>query len=314
MVKERMGIKELAQEVVQEIEKRIPEAKVDVREVIKNNSLILHGLTIMDASKETNIAPTVYLNSYYPAYLNDEMTVEEIADRVVEVSEQNQMKSPFRTEMVTEFENVRNNLRIKLVNTKKNEEMLKCVPHKEILDLSAIYLVAVPVDSEFICMDGIGTITIHNALFEKYGVTVDELHEAALENMKTMDPANISGMSDVLTGLLGNPELEGMMPDIDELDMGMEMLVITNESRINGASAIVHKDTLQRLADIFKHDYLILPSSIHECLAIKAMEDADMDGLRAMVTDINATQLTPEEVLSDNVYRYSIETGELSIA
>ena len=65
---------------------------------------------------------------------------------------------------------------------------------------------------------------------------------------------------------------------------------------------------------IAKHDYLILPSSIHECLAIKAMEDADMEGLRAMVTDINATQVASDEVLSDNVYRYSIETGELSIA
>lgn len=309
MVKERMGIKELGQVVAQEIEKRIPEAKVDVREVIKNNSLILHGLTITDASKKTNIAPTIYLDNFFQEYLDGEMMVEEIAERVIKMSEINQPEFPFHIELVTKFENVRDKLRIKLVNTKKNEEMLKGVPHKEILDLSAVYQIAVFVDD-----DSTGTITIHNALFEKYGVTVDELHEIALENMRTMEPANITGMSDVLTEMFGNPELEGMMPDIDELDMGMEMLVITNESKINGASAIVHKDTLQRLADIFKHDYLILPSSIHECLAIKAMEDADMEGLRAMVTDINATQVASDEVLSDNVYRYSIATGELSIA
>ena len=309
MVKERMGIKELGQVVAQEIEKRIPEAKVDVREVIKNNSLVLHGMTIMDTSKETNIAPTIYLDNFFQEYLNGEMTVEEIAERVIGMNKVNQPEFPFHIELVTKFENVRNKLRIKLVNTKKNEEMLKGVPHKEILDLSAVYQIAVFVDD-----DSTGTITIHNALFKEYGVTVDELHEAALENMKTMDPVNISGMSDVLTELIGNPELEGMMPDIDEVDMGMEMLVITNESRINGASTIVHKDTLQRLADIFKHDYLILPSSIHECLAIKAMEDADMEGLRAMVTDINANQVASDEVLSDNVYRYSIATGELSIA
>ena len=105
-----------------------------------------------------------------------------------------------------------------------------------------------------------------------------------------------------------------MMPELDNCDMSNEMLVITNKSRIHGASTILHKDTLERLANIFKHDYFVLPSSVHELISVKAMDDADVEGLKAMVTEINSTQVAPDEVLSDSVYRYSIATGELTIA
>lgn len=307
MVKERMGIKELGQEVAQEIEKRIPEARVEVREVNKNNSLILHGLTIMDESKETNIAPTIYLDNFFQQYLNDEVTVEEIVERVIEMNEMHQPEIPFHIELVTKFENVRNNLRIKLVNTKKNEEMLKDVPHKEILDLSAIYQIAVLMDD-----DSVGTVTISNRIFEKYGITVDELHEAAIENMKNIEPAQIKGMFQTMAELMG--EEMGELPMDMFGDEEEKMLVITNKSKVCGASVILQKETLQKITDIFKQDFYILPSSIHEVLAVKADGNGDASVLRDMVKEVNDTQVAQEELLSYNVYYYSSKTGELSIA
>ena len=307
MVKERIGIKELGQEVAQEIGKRIPKAIVEVREIIKNNSLILHGLTIMDKSKETNIAPTIYLDNFFQQYLNDEVTVEEIVERVIEMNEMHQPEIPFHIELITKFENVRNNLRIKLVNTKQNEEMLKDVPHKEILDLSAIYQISVLMND-----DSVGTVTISNRIFENYGITVDELHEAAIENMKNIEPAQIKGMFQTMAELMG--EEMGELP----LDMlgGKEenMLVITNKSKVCGASVILQKETLQKIADIFKQDYYILPSSIHEALAVKTDGNGDASVLRDMVKEVNDTQVAQEELLSYNVYFYSTETGKLSIA
>lgn len=307
MVKEKFTIEQLGEAVAQEIEKRIPEARVEVREVIKNNSLILHGLTIMDKSKETNIAPTIYLDNFFQQYLNDEVKVEEIVERVIEMNEMHQPEIPFHIELITKFESVRNNLRIKMVNTKKNEEMLKDVPHKEILDLSAIYQISVLMND-----DSVGTVTISNPIFANYGITVDELHEAAIENMKNSEPAQIKSMFQTMAEL--------MREEIGELPLDMfgdeeeKMLVITNKSKVCGASVILQKETLQKIADIFKQDYYILPSSIHELLAVKTDGNGDVSVLRDMVKEVNDTQVAQEELLSYNVYFYNTETGELSIA
>ena len=60
-------------------------------------------------------------------------------------------------------------------------------------------------------------------------------------------------------------------------------------------------------------DLYILPSSIHEVLAVSA-EDRDLEDLEEMVRSVNQTDVSPEEVLSDNVYKYDAESRTLSLA
>ena len=47
---------------------------------------------------------------------------------------------------------------------------------------------------------------------------------------------------------------------------------------------------------------------------MRAEEGGSVEELKAMVRETNRTQVLPDEILSDNVYYYSIATGELSIA
>ena len=49
---------------------------------------------------------------------------------------------------------------------------------------------------------------------------------------------------------------------------------------------------------------MILPSSVHELLAIPDDGHMSYDELRAMVRDVNRTQLAPQEFLSDNILKY----------
>ena len=73
--------------------------------------------------------------------------------------------------------------------------------------------------------------------------------------------------------------------------------------------------TQQELADrIGVHEFVLIPSSIHECLFLPDDEGADVDTLRMMVREVNETQVAPEEVLSDSVYRYDPETDAVVIA
>ena len=71
------------------------------------------------------------------------------------------------------------------------------------------------------------------------------------------------------------------------------------------------KNILELALDKLGVDSLyILPSSIHEVLAI-AM--GDPDELRQLVCEVNDTQVVPQERLSYNVYKYE-RGGELEIA
>ena len=299
MKKNEINITEFAQEVVKEIEKKIPDAEVTVREVVKTNDTVLHGVTIME--KSSNIAPTIYMDDFFEAYLNGDVTVEQIVDRIIEITNDRPAIS-FDKDSVMDFENAKSRLRIKLVNTKKNEQFLQDVPHTEFLDLSAIYQLLVSYDGE-----SVGTITVTNQMLEGYGIPVDELHKEALHSMSENERANISSMNSVIAEMIGDM-------DVPDDEIGDGMLIITNKSKVCGASVVLLEETLQRVAGIIGTDFFILPSSIHETIAVRAMEDADVEGLRTMVTEINSTQVMPEEVLSDNVYYYSIETGELTIA
>ena len=61
-------------------------------------------------------------------------------------------------------------------------------------------------------------------------------------------------------------------------------------------------------------DYYVLPSSIHECMILPAGLRPDPKELQDMVREINLTQVEPEEILADSVYRYERHTERLETA
>ena len=89
------------------------------------------------------------------------------------------------------------------------------------------------------------------------------------------------------------------------------MYVLTNSLRNLGASCILYPHVLDMAGEIIGEDFYVLPSSIHEVILVpesNAMEQMEMD---EMVTEINATQVAEEEILSNHAYFYERETGLL---
>ena len=54
-------------------------------------------------------------------------------------------------------------------------------------------------------------------------------------------------------------------------------------------------------------DFIILPSSIHEIICLPVSLGDDIEGYKNMVQFINATEIAPDEKLSDDVYIYDSE-------
>ena len=72
-------------------------------------------------------------------------------------------------------------------------------------------------------------------------------------------------------------------------------------------------DILQKSSELLQDDLLLLPSSVHELIVLRAT-GADYRELKRIVREINDTVVDPEEILSDSVYKYSREQSEVTIA
>ena len=147
---------------------------------------------------------------------------------------------------------------------------------KDFLDLKIMYRYIIPNQS--------ASIALRKSHLETWGKTEDDIYNLALENAR--DSFRDMSMSEAL----GIP-----LPD----DIGMR--VISNTSKTYGASALLFPEVFER----YGNNARILPSSIHEVIVVKnATDKVDDSGLADMIMTVNASELKPEEILSNHPYRY----------
>ena len=63
-----------------------------------------------------------------------------------------------------------------------------------------------------------------------------------------------------------------------------------------------------------KGDFIVLPSSVHEVIVLDAKNGMKYKDLASIVQDVNASEVSAEEFLSDHVYVYNRRTESLNMA
>ena len=272
--------------------------KVDVLNVVKNNGLHLTGITI--CNRESNMAPTIYLDGYFADY-KDGRTMENICKEIVQVYEKNKVQKDFSLEQVTDFKNVKDRICFKLVNREKNAGLLADTPYVEYQDLAVVFYILVSKDKS-----GITSITVRNSLMDMWGMDADILYHLAKKNTQRLFRGRVSSMMEVMAEIIGDSA------DAFE-DSAFPMYVATNVFKINGACILLYDGVLKKFAEKIGGDFYILPSSVHEVIFIPANVDMNAKYLIQMVKEVNATQVAPDEVLSDNVYIYHADKDFVEI-
>lgn len=263
----------------------------------KNNGVILEGLSVR---KEGELAaPAVYLDSYYQEYLAGS-SMEEIQETILECCENNGFSEHFDTDFFMDYRRVRPAVVYKLINYEKNRKLLERIPHVPFLNLAVVFYCLLP-DTPV----GNATVLIHNSHMKYWDITCAELYRDAKQNTPRLLPAEIKPMADVLL------ELSDGIEDTEEDKI--PMYVLTNARKSLGASCILYENMLKYCGEWIGASYYLLPSSIHEMILIPREAVPDRKELTDMVQDINRTQVLYTEVLSDQIYFYSIETGRLSL-
>ncbi|MDD6207503.1 MAG: DUF5688 family protein [Clostridiales bacterium] len=289
-----MNFDEFTQALTVLVQERLPEhCEICLHPVPKNNGVLRTGMIL---KKDTGqISPTVYLEDYYKYFLNG-YDLEELAEAITQLFLQDVIDIQDKLDPLrqTNFENVRSHIVCRLVNRSKNSLLIEDCPAISYLDLSILFYYLVDC-----CDTGISSIRITNTLASHWSVSTSELLSQALRNMPVYFPFRVEKMSRMIKKML--PESLAA----DDMIRSMEphpMYVLTNKICINGATVLLYKDVLNELSVLLDSDLYLLPSSVHEIIAIPYENPQQQFHLEEMVQEINRTQVSPEEVLSDHVY------------
>ncbi len=302
---------EIADQILNYLPERYIDAEVKVSEVIKNNDQHMFGLTIHQP--DTNITPTIYLEPFFEQF-NDGREMDAILAEIAHVQMEHETVR-FDINSITDFDTVKDNITVKLIGLEGNDDYLKDKPHTIVEDLAVVYRI----DLDHSNM-GNASVPITNHLMENFGLTTTELHTLALANMEMSHEAKLMSMQEMMRGIM-----EDRLPDtmskeekaeiIDQMIGVTEdqsvMYVLTNEEKFNGAAELLSDKVMDMVRDRLGDEFFILPSSVHEVIILPKSEDMTLEALEQMVQEVNATQVSPEERLSDHVYTYDAQEKQI---
>lgn len=100
---------------------------------------------------------------------------------------------------------------------------------------------------------------------------------------------------------------------IREVPPEQTLWIISNNRGIDGAVSMLYENELHELAENLESDLYILPSSVHEVLAVST-ELTEPEELAQMVAEVNMQKVALEERLSNQVYHYDKDLRKLTLA
>lgn len=275
---------------------------VKVHQVPKNNGVLLDGLSILPP--DSLLAPTIYLNPYYEQHLQG-VPEDQILDEIFTLFTRNPPPCAFSTDQLTDFEPLKTKVLMKLVHADSNHDLLAEIPYVKFLDLAVIFYLLLEKND-----DGQMTLLINNEHLKLWNISRKELFRLALANTPLACPAQIQSMNEAIRESamqsLGDSCDETVLEKLmDEEDCVSPLYVLSNTSGIYGACCLLYRDLLKDFAESIGSDLILIPSSIHEILIAPLEDGASFNRLNAMVSDINASEVPPEDQLSDHIYLYT---------
>lgn len=290
----KIDFKEFRDIVEREILDYLPEEFQNAEVNISRMEKLGSSYNSMTVTKEKNeVCPAINLDQYYSEYLNGGM-LQDCLQRMARMIRDYQRE--FEVDWIQDYEQVKKHLFIRVSNADKNAGLLKKEPH-ELKDDLAITC-HLEVSNEY---GSLMSAIVSNQMLDMYGVSEQQIIQDAIENSVRIMPPKICDIRDVISELSG----ESIAKE------GTPIYVISNETTLNGASAIFYPNVLETVSQKMGGDFLIAPSSIHEVIVLPANYDTDLRELEETVKFINHTQVQESDQLGDHLYKYDSKTHSL---
>lgn len=271
-----MNKKQLGDYLREKISERFPELTFSVDEVRKPQK---RYTALIAEYREAGVGACLDLDLLL-SELEKGKSLPEVADFAIGILKNGFRDLPgFDVTDLSDYGKCRNRLFAEAIPTAENRELLRTVPHMEILDLSVICRV---------CIDDhqSATAVVTRDFLEDWGIPEETLLDDTLASAQRLFPLHIDTFRDLCPSLRSD---------------NFPALIAGVRNRY-GAAVIAYPDFIEKALKKAGGPFYILPSSVDELLILPESFHPDPEELREMVRRINRTELSPEDRLSDNVY------------
>lgn len=256
------------------------------------NGVIYSGILIRKGSE--NVAPIIYTEQLLEQAKKEGKTIGEVVEEVLYLCEKGKKGMSFDVHQLFNKKWFLEHLSIGL--QKKSEQELEKRIVEDMPEIEAyLYLNDTENGNNY-------EIKIGKQHLNMIGILEEDAWRKAYENL--CKDTEIFSMIQMVSEITGQPAYE----DMDTVGMH----VISNKKRCKGASAILNHEAIKEFAKKQRVDRVfVLPSSVHEMLLIPDRGDFELENLSSMVTEINATQVDPEEQLANQAYAFEMKKTNL---
>lgn len=261
---------------------------------MKNNGVQVTGIVLRKIGEK--IAPNFYIEHQFEEWKQGTKDLNDIVNNLCQIFESELETNQHLAQSICfEWETMKNNVFLRLINRDKNKELLEKVPYMEFMDLAIVYFYAITIS------DGVqGTLVLTKEHQELFGITSEELHRVAEKNTRQQYPVKVYQMKDLVANVRKTLEIEVVEPVVEE----NFMYVLSNQTGLFGAISMFFQEELKKLSERVGHNLYILPSSIHEVIAVPDYNVVLPEKFLEIVNSINIAQVQETEILSDSVYYY----------
>ena len=272
--------------------------EVERKTVVKNNS----PYEALSVSKSRCLAaPSIPIRFIEDQY-DRGLTVEKIAEQIITMAGEEYcgIVRDKALEITNDFEGVKDVVLPVLVKG-GNNPLLDNLVYTTICDMAIIYIIPIEESAR-----GLVHIKITNEYLETLGVTKMFLHECAMANLNRSiyngkwECMNLDFLVEQLKAQMGI-DMPTAAPSAPA------MFVITNPLRVNGANVLLSEKFRETVSSL-GGDVWVIPSSVHEVIILPVDDSVPVVDIVTMINEVNAG-MPPEDVLSDTLYRYSVEDG-----
>ncbi|MCD8337058.1 MAG: DUF5688 family protein [Lachnospiraceae bacterium] len=256
------------------------------------------AIVLQKMDQAQSSSPAFYLDSKFDAY-NAGTPIATLAAGIVRDYCADEKKVSYDARKYLQYEEIKEKIICRLYGCAKNDNLLRQVPHKEILsNLVVVFYCEIDADK---------SILIRNNHINIWGIEDEELFETALANTRRMYPPRIVPLYQCLE------EIMDLSPELLETKDAVSAYILTNERCLFGAVDILYDDVLSAVCRrLGSEKVYLLPSSIHEWIVLGAAR-MNPSALRQIVSEINEKYVSAEDVLIDAVYSYEMYNKRLSI-
>lgn len=272
---------------------------IRVNQITKNNHLLLDGLSV--SRSDSSVAPTVYLQDCYERYQNG-VSAEKIIRDLVSLYQSCSSGPQLDPDLIARTDFALPRIAFKLIHRASNTELLKEVPYRPVLDLAVVCFL-------YLGKQGTSHLTslITRSHLKLWDLGEEDLFRAAFQNTPILFPPRLCSIQDAIGQVVASPDQEtgSSSPDF--------LYLLTNHLGMDGAGAMLYPSVLSDFAQKKGQDLIILPSSIHEVLLLPTDDPDCGKELSRLITQINHTQVSKEERLSNQAYLFSAQTQQLTV-